>query len=121
MKNMIAVIFGLGVIAAPWLGFARPEDPPPFPRRLVSTWVNKTCSGTCGTFYTICPGKVMCVFAAVGDFNASPFAPAVVPCEDYTSGTGTCNATAQCTGGTYVGSSSSVTVQVQNCPLTNCP
>ncbi len=122
-KNMCGILVGAGIALVPLAVYADDNGGGgPFPHCLSQFWVNKSCSGSCPTLYTICPGKVMCLFTASGDTSASPFSPTSVACWDYTGGTGTCNVTTLCTGGTFFGmSTTSVTVQVQTCPNHNCP
>lgn len=121
MKMLSALVFTDICLASPVVFTDEPGNPA-FPRCLVQSWVNRKCTGTCGGLYTVCPGKVMCLYAAVGAKHASAFVLTPVPCEDYSGGTGTCNATSVCTGGTYVGASSTtVMVQVSECPATDCP
>lgn len=123
MRCMSPALVLAGVLAVfPLAVFARP-GPSPAPRCLKEFWVNQTCSGTCSTLYTICPGKVMCIYVeGAGAKSASAFSPTQVTCRDYAHGTGTCSGnTSMCEAGTYVGPSSTiVTIQVQTCPDTDC-
>jgi hypothetical protein len=89
---------------------------------LTKTWVNSTCSGSCGSSYTICPGAVKCVKTATGKDKKIDLGMQQIACRDYVGGTGQCTSNGfQCSGGTYLGASSTlVIVATEDCTGT-CP
>lgn len=85
-------------------------------------WVNSTCTGSCGSSYTICPGSVKCIGSPTGTKTKVNLGMQQVTCRDYTGGTGQCTQNGMvCTGGTLViGGSTIVTVNVDDC-TGSCP
>ncbi len=119
-----AAVFGV-LAVGPMLALADNEpgegDDKPLPC-YKETWYGTRCSGTCGVdqIWTICPARVLCARSATGGKSTSPIVLGPFECEDWTGGTGTCNGTSRCAGGTRISppspSSTTVIIHRQTCP-----
>ncbi|QOJ00253.1 MAG: hypothetical protein HRU70_07025 [Phycisphaeraceae bacterium] len=88
-------------------------------------WTRFNCLGSCGSAYCICPTRIRCMPDTKGGRRLGQlYLSGQITCEEYIGGTGSCNHTEQCDGGSLavpqLGSCITNNVSSQTCPE-KCP